>query len=428
MGKENSQGCSRPGWRWTCAPRSTPCFWQSDSRHQRTPVVLANSIQVTFWYQRFTLNDCVSISVTFLGAEENAHVGELGYLSLVGSQAWHISDDRHGFKKEMCPTCQGDVSLGGPATLGELGHLLHHLLLWLVLHGSLRFWTFHPVSQFHRLKPFDGPQCHLKLGFLQQIWSSTGHFESLRSRVKSAALLTSIRPFPSAEKSNEEEVKNWGQVTRDDCVVLVAVPSVRTGITFAGIVRTFQVIAAVVEDVPDFLEIRFSCFCQTFHRCPVSRSRWLNQNSRFLCQLQSPVARRCQILHSPDLLEGGLALPPLRNRRRSRHTQVQMHSPQRFRSLGAWPAGQVPGVGGEKRREACLAEWSTTGRLPLVKLGNVGRLGALYWGPLGKAASQAERNQFDHWVWSPAPLSPTGKQYLSWSFDCITLGHFGNFS
>ena len=166
MGKENSQDCSRPGWRWTCAPRSTPCFWQSDSRHQRTPVVLANSIQVTFWYQRFTLNDCVSISVTFLGAEENAHVGELGYLSLVGSQAWHISDDRHGFKKEMCPTCQGDVSLGGPATLGELGHLLHHLLLWLVLHGSLRFWTFHPVSQFQRLKPFDRRWQSPKVGFL----------------------------------------------------------------------------------------------------------------------------------------------------------------------------------------------------------------------------------------------------------------------
>ena len=39
---------------------------------------------------------------------------------------------------------------------------------------------------------------HLKLGLLQQIWSSSGHCESLKSSVKSSALLTSIRPFPSA--------------------------------------------------------------------------------------------------------------------------------------------------------------------------------------------------------------------------------------
>ena len=68
--------------------------------------------------------------------------------------------------------------------------------------------------------------------------------------MKSAALLTSIRPFPSAEKTNE--IENSRQVTCDDCVVLVAVPSVGAGITFARVVGTFQVSVAIVEDIPDF--------------------------------------------------------------------------------------------------------------------------------------------------------------------------------
>ena len=67
--------------------------------------------------------------------------------------------------------------------------------------------------------------------------------------MKSVTLLTSIRPFPSAEKMNEEVDSK--QVTCDDRVVLVAVPSVCAGIPFAGVVRTFQISIAVVEDIPD---------------------------------------------------------------------------------------------------------------------------------------------------------------------------------
>ena len=67
--------------------------------------------------------------------------------------------------------------------------------------------------------------------------------------MKSVTLLTSIRPFPSKEKTDEEV--NSKHVTRDNCVVLVAVPSVCAGIPFARVVGTFQFVIAVVEDIPD---------------------------------------------------------------------------------------------------------------------------------------------------------------------------------
>ena len=67
--------------------------------------------------------------------------------------------------------------------------------------------------------------------------------------MKSVTLLTSIRPFPSKEKTDEEVDSK--HVTRDNCVVLVAVPSVCAGIPFAGVVGTFQFVIAVVEDIPD---------------------------------------------------------------------------------------------------------------------------------------------------------------------------------
>ena len=67
--------------------------------------------------------------------------------------------------------------------------------------------------------------------------------------MKSVTLLTSIRPFPSKEKTDEEVDSK--HVTRDNCVVLVAVPSVCAGIPFARVVRTFQIGTAVVEDIPD---------------------------------------------------------------------------------------------------------------------------------------------------------------------------------
>ena len=50
-----------------------------------------------------------------------------------------------------------------------------------------------------------------------------------------------------------KKVENSKQITCDDCVVLVAVPSVGAGITFARIVRAFQLVVAVVEDIPDFV-------------------------------------------------------------------------------------------------------------------------------------------------------------------------------
>ena len=67
--------------------------------------------------------------------------------------------------------------------------------------------------------------------------------------MKSVTLLTSIRPFPSKEKTDEEVDSK--HVTRDNCVVLVAVPSVCAGIPFARVVGTFQIGTAVVEDIPD---------------------------------------------------------------------------------------------------------------------------------------------------------------------------------
>ena len=67
--------------------------------------------------------------------------------------------------------------------------------------------------------------------------------------MKSVTLLTSIRPFPSKEKTDEEVDSK--HVTRDNCVVLVAVPSVCAGIPFARVVGTFQIGIAVVEDIPD---------------------------------------------------------------------------------------------------------------------------------------------------------------------------------
>ena len=67
--------------------------------------------------------------------------------------------------------------------------------------------------------------------------------------MKSVTLLTSIRPFPSKEKTDEEVDSK--HVTRDNCVVLIAVPSVCAGIPFARVVGTFQIGIAVVEDIPD---------------------------------------------------------------------------------------------------------------------------------------------------------------------------------
>ena len=67
--------------------------------------------------------------------------------------------------------------------------------------------------------------------------------------MKSVTLLTSIRPFPSKEKTDEEVDSK--HVTSDNCVVLVAVPSVCAGIPFARVVGTFQIGTAVVEDIPD---------------------------------------------------------------------------------------------------------------------------------------------------------------------------------
>ena len=97
--------------------------------------------------------------------------------------------------------------------------------------------------------------------------------------MKSDALLTSIRPFPSVGgKGLKMWIKNLG--TCDDCVVVVAVPSIGTGISFVGVVITFQIGVAVIEHISserndeNFVGKYFFMILNiTFHHCLVSRFR-----------------------------------------------------------------------------------------------------------------------------------------------------------
>ena len=93
--------------------------------------------------------------------------------------------------------------------------------------------------------------------------------------MKSDALLTSIRPFPSVGgKGLKKWIENLG--TCDDCVVVVTVPSIGTGISFVGVVITFQIGIAVIEHIPDENFVgnwMFVIITITFHHCLVSRFR-----------------------------------------------------------------------------------------------------------------------------------------------------------
>jgi hypothetical protein len=96
-------------------------------------------------------------------------------------------------------TCDFDVTIQRPTTLGKILVFLVYGLSWLLVQMLINNRWLSPVyesvvilSVYLRL--------HLKFGLKQQTWSSLGHLESLASRVKASTPRTSMRPFPSGKE------------------------------------------------------------------------------------------------------------------------------------------------------------------------------------------------------------------------------------
>ena len=73
-------------------------------------------------------------------------------------------------------------------------------------------------------------------------------------------------------------LKKWIQnkVTCDDCVVVVAVPSIGAGISFVRVVITFQIGITRLENIPKEQAVgnqMFMILTITFHHCLESRFR-----------------------------------------------------------------------------------------------------------------------------------------------------------
>ena len=294
---KNSPDCSRLGSRWICEPPSTPLKrYHGLSRIMITIFLITNFTDIidiifflirhlilgnetgpadihplTWWHHSYYYQMSFKSHVPLLHQyliEQLYHLSPFWVLKRThmwgNSAIWAWSAARPAMymmvtvaieetllKMErdigLVPTCQGDVSLGRPATLWKLNLLLNHRLICLILHRGLDFWTFNPVQHFTGWTFCHGwwsPEVGSLAADLILFWTLWV------TQVKCEVGRTS-HVYQTFSICGEKELKKWikNLGTCDDCVVVVAVPSIGTGISFVGVVITFQIGVAVIEHI-----------------------------------------------------------------------------------------------------------------------------------------------------------------------------------